>query len=68
MGEPLRLTDPPGADVLPAFSPDGSILLWTASRDDGGGRTPSSQLWAARLDIEAIEAALPPLPPVKAAR
>jgi Tol biopolymer transport system component len=68
MGEPLRLTDHPGADVLPAFSPDGSILLWTASRDDGGGRTPSSQLWAARLDIEAIEAALPPLPPVKAAR
>jgi hypothetical protein len=69
MGEPLRLTDHPGADVLPAFSPDGSILLWTASRDDdGGGRTPSSQLWAARLHLEAIEAALPPLPPVKAAR
>jgi Tol biopolymer transport system component len=64
MGEPLRLTDHPGADVLPAFSPDGSLLLWTASRDDGGGRTPSSQLWAARLDPDAIEAALPPLPAV----
>ena len=67
VGEPLRLTDHPGADVLPAFSPDGSILLWTASRDDGGGRTPSSQLWAARLDPAASEAALPPLPPVMAA-
>jgi TolB protein len=62
MGEPLRLTDHPGADVLPSFSPDGTILMWTASRDDGGGRRPSSQLWAARLDLDAIEAALPPVP------
>jgi Tol biopolymer transport system component len=67
MSQPLRLTDHPGADVLPAFSPDGSILLWTASRADGGGRAPASQLWAARLDLEAIEAALPPLPRAKAA-
>lgn len=62
-GEPLRLTDHPGADVLPAFSPDGSLLMWTASRDDTGGRRPSSQLWVARLDLDAIEEALPPVPP-----
>jgi len=58
-GEPLRLTDHPGADVLPSFSPDGRLLLWTASRDDSGGRTPASQLWVAPLDLDAIDAALP---------
>jgi TolB protein len=62
-GPPLRLTDHPGADVLPSFSPDGTLLMWTASRDDGGGRRPSSQLWAARLDLDAIDAALPPVAP-----
>jgi TolB protein len=59
IGAPLRLTDHPGADVLPAFSPDGRMLVWTASRDgDGGGRGPVSQLWASRPDLDAIEAAL----------
>ena len=67
VGEPLRLTDHPGADVLPSFSPDGTILMWTASRDDSGGRRPSSQLWATRLDLDAIDAALPPVPPAGAA-
>lgn len=58
-GPPLRLTDHPGADVLPSFSPDGSLLMWTASRDaDGGGRGATSQLWVATLDLDAIEAAL----------
>jgi Tol biopolymer transport system component len=59
-GEPLRITDHPGADVLPAFSPDGSLLMWTASRGgDGGGRAASSQLWVSRLDDDAIVADLP---------
>ena len=31
-GPPLRLTDHEGADVLPSFSPDGTLLMWTASR------------------------------------
>jgi TolB protein len=58
-GSPLRLTDHPGADVLPAFSPDGTLLMWTASRDDdGGGRQATSQLWVATLDLDAIDAAL----------
>lgn len=59
IGAPIRLTDHEGADVLPSFSPDGTLLLWTASRGgDGGGRGASSQLWVSRLDLEAIERAL----------
>lgn len=59
IGPPLRLTDHPGADVLPAFSPDGRLLIWTASRGaDGGGRGASSQLWGSRLDTAAVEAAV----------
>lgn len=58
-GPPLRLTDHPGADVLPSFSPDGTLLMWTASRDgDGGGRHATSQLWVATLDLDAMDAAL----------
>jgi len=64
-GEPLRITDHPGADVLPAFSPDGSLLMWTASRGEGsGGRGPTSQLWVSRLDLDAVARDLPP--PMKA--
>ena len=59
-GAPLRLTDHEGADVLPSFSPDGSLLMWTAGRD-GGGRMPASQLWVSQLDLDAIERDLPPL-------
>lgn len=59
-GEPLRLTDHEGADVLPSFSSDGTLLLWTASRD-GGGRSPASQLWVARFDLGAVERDLPPV-------
>jgi Tol biopolymer transport system component len=58
IGPPVRLTDHEGADVLPSFSPDGSLLMWTASRSDGGGRGPSSQLWVSRLDLDAVERAL----------
>lgn len=58
-GEPLRITDHPGADVLPVFSPDGTLLMWTASRD--GERSPS-QLWVSKLDLDAIDRDLPPVP------
>ncbi|MFM8735274.1 MAG: biopolymer transporter Tol [Pirellulales bacterium] len=67
-GSPLRITDHPGADVLPAFSPDGTLLMWTASRgDEPGGRGATSQLWVSRLDLDAITAALPAAtaPPTK---
>jgi Tol biopolymer transport system component len=61
-GSPLRITDHEGADVLPAFSPDGELLMWTASRGgEGGGRSPSSQLWVSRINAAAIDAALEPV-------
>lgn len=61
IGAPLRLTDHDGADVLPSFSPDGTLLMWTASREDGGGRGATSQLWVSKLDLERIEKDLPPV-------
>jgi len=62
VGPPLRITDHEGADVLPAFSPDGTLLMWTAGRGgDAGGRAASSQLWVSRIDAAAIEAALEPV-------
>jgi TolB protein len=42
-GKEVRLTHALGADVLPAFSPDGKKLMWTSTRD---GRSPS-QLYMA---------------------
>jgi TolB protein len=42
-----RVTDHAGADVLPVFSPDGTKLMWTASRDEGH----SSQLWIADFKL-----------------
>lgn len=41
--EPTRVTFHEKADVLPVFSPDGTKLMWTSSRTEGG----SSQLWIA---------------------
>jgi TolB protein len=32
-GKKVRLTYAPGADVLPVFSPDGTKLMWTSTRD-----------------------------------
>lgn len=43
MPKPVRLTFAPGADVLPVFSPDGSKIMWTSTRD---GRSPA-QLYIA---------------------
>lgn len=46
-----RVTFASGADVLPVFSNDGSLMLWTAQRGpviDGESR-PSSQLWLAEV-------------------
>jgi len=61
--KPLRLTDHASADVLPVFSPDGKILMWTSGRGaDGGGRGGASQLWASRVDIDRLAASLDALP------
>lgn len=44
-----RITHADGADVLPVFSPDGSLMMWTSQRGDkaAGEDRPSSQLWIA---------------------
>lgn len=42
-GKKVRLTYAPGADVLPVFSPDGSKLMWTSTRE---GKQPA-QLYIA---------------------
>lgn len=45
-----RVTFAEGADVLPAFSPDGKWMMWTSQRGPkaDGEERPSSQLWIAR--------------------
>lgn len=45
-----RITFSAGADVLPTFSPDGSLMMWTSQRGPKveGEERPSSQIWIAR--------------------
>lgn len=45
----VRVTHAPGADVLPALSPDGKWLMWTSQRQGpaSGEERASSQLWIA---------------------
>ncbi|GMV25775.1 MAG: hypothetical protein AMXMBFR58_18060 [Phycisphaerae bacterium] len=45
-----RVTHAPGADVLPTFSADGTVLMWTSQRGAAapGEEKPSSQIWVAR--------------------
>jgi hypothetical protein len=47
-----RVTSADGADILPVFSPDGRLMMWTAQRGPmaGGETKPSSQLWVAEFD------------------
>jgi TolB protein len=47
-----RVTRADGADVLPVFSPDGKLMMWTAQRGamKEGEQKPSSQLWIAEFD------------------
>ncbi len=47
LGSPIRVTDFPGADVLPVFSPDGKQLMWTSTRADDH----SSQLFIADFKL-----------------
>ena len=46
-----RITNAPGADVLPVFCDDGSWMMWTAQRGPmvAGEGKPSSQVWVARV-------------------
>tara|TARA_R110000782_G_scaffold13976_24_gene41086 strand:+ start:6710 stop:8023 length:1314 start_codon:yes stop_codon:yes gene_type:complete len=56
----VRITDARGFDGLPVFTPDGAWMMWTAQRGEqvAGEDRPSSQLWAARIDLDAVEARL----------
>lgn len=56
----VRITDARGFDGLPVFTPDGAWMMWTAQRGAqvAGEDRPSSQLWAARIDLAAVEARL----------
>lgn len=53
-GPTIRMTDHPGADVLPVFSPDGNHLMWTASRSSDR----VSQLWFSTINLDALELSL----------
>jgi Tol biopolymer transport system component len=50
LGQPRRVTHADGADLLPAISPDGKLLMWTSQR--GPGR--SSQLWLADMSQQDL--------------
>jgi hypothetical protein len=56
----MRITDARGFDGLPVFTPDGTWMMWTAQRGAlvAGETRPSSQLWAARIDLAAVRARL----------
>jgi TolB protein len=51
-----RVTHAAGADVLPAFSLDGKVMMWTCQRGPmvEGEQKPSSQLWVADFDANAL--------------
>ena len=53
-GEPVRVTNTPGFDGLPAFSPEGNKLSWTSNRT----AEKASQIFIANWDHAAAEKAL----------
>lgn len=52
-----RITSADGADVLPVFSPDGKLMMWTAQRGPmvEGESKPSSQIWVADFNASALK-------------
>jgi Tol biopolymer transport system component len=51
-----QVTKADGFDGLPVFSRDGKWMIWCAQRGElaEGEERPSSQVWAARFDAEAL--------------
>ncbi len=58
----VRVTKAAGFDGLPVFSPDGASMMWTSQRapegTDPDAFIPSSQVWAARVDLAALRGAM----------
>ncbi len=52
-----RITGAQGFDGLPAFSADGSLLMWTSQRDAPAepGQRPGAQVWIAEFDPSALK-------------
>lgn len=58
-----RITHAEGFDGLPVFSRDGRRMIWCAQRGDlaDGDVRPSSQIWIADFDTEALLRAVAPV-------
>jgi Tol biopolymer transport system component len=54
-----RITQASGADILPSFSPDGKLMMWTSQRGPKieSEETSSSQLWIAQWVGDPFSAA-----------
>lgn len=50
LAQPRRVTHGAGADLLPAMSPNGKLLMWTSQR----GSNRSSQLWLANMSQDDL--------------
>lgn len=60
--EPVRVTDTPGFDGLPVFSPDGKRLAWTSTRYAPGAGRNGGQLYLADWNDAAARATLAAAP------
>lgn len=60
--EPVRVTDTPGFDGLPVFSPDGNRLAWTSTRYAPGAGRNGGQIYLADWNDAAARAALAAAP------
>ncbi|MEM0983720.1 MAG: hypothetical protein AAGI17_07215 [Planctomycetota bacterium] len=63
--EPVRITHADGFDGLPVFNADGSLMMWTSQRapKSPGEERPSSQLWLADVNTDALFRAVTGGPP-----
>jgi hypothetical protein len=54
-----RITSADGADILPTFSPDGKLMMWTSQRGPKIDKEekPSSQIWIAQWKGDPFAAA-----------
>jgi dipeptidyl aminopeptidase/acylaminoacyl peptidase len=60
----VRITKADGADILPTFSPDGKLMMWTSQRGPKTDKEdkPSSQLWLAQWKGDPFTSVPTPAP------